>query len=287
MDKKTLNIGLPPVGKRLIQCLCPARGLLTAALLLFPLLATASGQRSIIAPGIEKVVHPDGSVEYRQVLPPRNETETPESTAAIEEKLEEKGAVEPDRAAATKWNGAPKIYKYRDSNGVVTYQSAVPQGFSYIEFKARPDCFACTAGSGVNWETTPLFSGRFEAEIQRHARLNGVSPALVKAVIHAESAFNPQARSRVGAQGLMQLMPGTAQELGVKQPFDPDQNIDGGVRYLAKLLRMYNNDVRLATAAYNAGPGAVQRYKGVPAFPETRAYVQRVAILERRYRQGS
>ncbi|MBS7326827.1 MAG: lytic transglycosylase domain-containing protein [Thiopseudomonas sp.] len=241
----------------------------------------AAGQRKIIAPGIEKVIHANGSVEYRQIavampvaLPePAVEVSKPEPVAV--------------KLAETLPVAAPKIYKYRDKNGVVTYQSAVPpSGISFVEFKPRTDCFACYTRSGVSWETTPLFVGRYEQEIQRHARLHNVSPALVKAVIHAESAFNPQARSRVGAQGLMQLMPGTAAELGVASPFDPDQNIDGGVRYLAMLLRMYNNDMRLATAAYNAGPGAVKRYNGVPAFPETQAYVQRVAILERRYRQG-
>ncbi len=243
--------------------------------------AVAAGQRKVIAPGIEKIIHANGSVEYRQIavaLPPV----LPE--AVVEVRQPEPVAVKPVESSPA---AAPKIYKYRDKNGVVTYQSAVPpSGISFVEFKPRVDCFACYTRSGVNWETTPLFVGRYEQEIQRHASLHNVSPALVKAVIHAESAFNPQARSRVGAQGLMQLMPGTAAELGVASPFDPDQNIDGGVRYLAMLLRMYNNDMRLATAAYNAGPGAVKRYNGVPAYPETRAYVQRVAILERRYRQG-
>jgi soluble lytic murein transglycosylase-like protein len=102
-------------------------------------------------------------------------------------------------------------------------------------------------------------------------------------VIHAESAFNPQARSRAGAQGLMQLMPQTAAELGVGNPFDAEQNIDGGVRYLAGLLQRYDQDVRLATAAYNAGPGAVQQYGGIPPYAETQAYVKRIEVLYRRY----
>ncbi len=258
--------------------LCIAMLLLASAAAL-----SATERRSIIAPGVEKIVHANGSVEYRQVeMPeppaaPAMELQQGTLTAETVEEISPEPATGPEM----------KIYKYRDKNGVTTYQSRKPgKGVTYTVFKPRDDCFACMAGSTVNWETTPLFVGRYEEEILHHARMHNVSPALIKAVIHAESAFNPQARSRVGAQGLMQLMPATAAELGVTSPFDPEQNIDGGVRYLAMLLQMYNNDVRLATAAYNAGPGAVQRHNGVPAYPETMAYVQRVAILERRYRHG-
>lgn len=255
-------------------------------LLVWTTVLPAAERRSVIAPGIEKIIHANGTVEYRQIVQ-STATEPAVSAAvvAVAQPANSESAATPEAVVPAP---AFKIYKFRDKNGVVTYQSSAPAGgIAYTEFKPRPDCFACNAGSGVNWETTPLFAGRYEQEILHHAGLHGVSPALVKAVIHAESAFNPQARSRVGAQGLMQLMPGTAADLGVLSPFDPEQNIDGGVRYLAMLLKMYNNDVRLATAAYNAGPGAVRRYNGVPAFPETRAYVQRVAILERRYRRGS
>jgi soluble lytic murein transglycosylase-like protein len=128
-----------------------------------------------------------------------------------------------------------------------------------------------------------LFADRYRDEIERIAALHDMDAALVRAVIHAESAFNPQARSRAGAQGLMQLMPQTAAELGVGNPFDAEQNIDGGVRYLAGLLQRYDQDVRLATAAYNAGPGAVQQYGGIPPYAETQAYVKRIEVLYRRY----
>ena len=259
-----------------------------AMLLVSATTLAATEQRSIIAPGVEKIVHANGAVEYRQVErqpPPAGPAAV--AVPATSSALDKKPGQELQATLAPASSQGTKIYKFRDENGVVTYQSRKPAGgIAYTEFKPRPDCFACMAGSGVNWETTPLFVGRYEQEILHHARLHGVSPALVKAVIHAESAFNPRARSKVGAQGLMQLMPATAAELGVTSPYDPEQNIGGGVRYLAMLLRMYNNDVRLATAAYNAGPGAVRRYNGVPAYPETRAYVQRVAILERRYRHG-
>jgi hypothetical protein len=114
------------------------------------------------------------------------------------------------------------------------------------------------------------------------AAQHDVEPGLVKAVIAAESNFRPHAVSRVGAQGLMQLMPATAADLGVERPFGVVENIDGGVRYLRAMLDRFG-DVARALAAYNAGPGAVDRYRGVPPYPETRAYIKRVLEYHRRY----
>jgi hypothetical protein len=115
-----------------------------------------------------------------------------------------------------------------------------------------------------------------EGLIHKYASLNGLDPSLVRAVVRHESGFNPQAVSPKGAQGLMQLMPGTADLMGVSNPFDPEQNIAGGVGYLRYCLDRFNNDVALALAAYNAGPERVARCGGVPAISETQAYVKNV-----------
>jgi soluble lytic murein transglycosylase-like protein len=121
----------------------------------------------------------------------------------------------------------------------------------------------------------PPAKGDYGAIIQKAAEKYGVDAKLVRAVVHAESGFNPRAVSGVGAQGLMQLMPDTARALGVSDAFDPAQNIDGGTRYLKSLLDRFG-DATKAIAAYNAGPHRVERYGGVPPFPETQSYVRRV-----------
>jgi hypothetical protein len=124
---------------------------------------------------------------------------------------------------------------------------------------------------------TPIASGPFGNYIHAAAQKHGVDEALISSVIAAESGFNPRAVSRKRAQGLMQLVPQTASRYAVTDAFDPAQNIDGGTRYLKDLLKQYHGDLARALAAYNAGPQRVQQYRGVPPYPETRAYVKRVS----------
>ncbi|HBT96194.1 MAG TPA: hypothetical protein DEB25_00350 [Desulfobulbaceae bacterium] len=126
----------------------------------------------------------------------------------------------------------------------------------------------------------------FDGSIYWAASRYSLDPLLIKAIIQTESAFNVRAVSRRGAQGLMQLMPDTARELFVRNPFDPHQNIVGGSRYLRSLLDTFGENLALSLAAYNAGPGAVMRAGGVPDFPETRKYVVRVLKKYRSLRQG-
>ena len=149
-----------------------------------------------------------------------------------------------------------QIYTWRDAKGTLVL-SNVPQGGA-----APPRSFAVPASSAVRTTVyaPPDRSRQYDGIIRTHAERQGVRPELVRAVVQVESAFNPVAISPKGAMGLMQLMPTTAEELGVGNPFNPEENIRGGVRYLRLLLDRYDNNEQLALAAYNAGPGAVDKY---------------------------
>jgi soluble lytic murein transglycosylase-like protein len=151
--------------------------------------------------------------------------------------------------------------------------------FTYVE-----SCYACSAMPGVNFGSVKLNTSAFTSEIHSAAQAFGVDEAVVRAIIHAESAYRANAVSHAGAQGLMQLIPATASRFGVSDPFDPAQNIRGGVQYLAWLMKRYSSNLNLVAAAYNAGEGAVDRNGGIPPYSETRRYVQRVGQLADRYR---
>jgi soluble lytic murein transglycosylase-like protein len=152
------------------------------------------------------------------------------------------------------------------------------QGTAPAAATAGPTAVAAVAPTGAGGPTP------FAAEIDAAAQRHNVDPALLKALIKHESGFNPSARSPAGAMGLTQLMPGTARSLGVTDPMDPAQSIEGGAKYLRQQLDRFRGDERLALAAYNAGPGAVQRFGGVPPYAETQNYVRKVMATAQEYR---
>lgn len=179
------------------------------------------------------------------------------------------------------------MYKFTDEDGIVHYTNIRPLGQKNIKIFSFP-CYAsdpkCTQ---LDWENIPLNRQAYDDEIQAAAQVFTVDDALIRAIIHAESAYQPQALSPRGAQGLMQLMPATQEELQIVDVFDPLSNIEAGTLYLSRLLNQFDQSVELAAAAYNAGPGAVREYGGVPPYKETREYVRRVKILYRRYRSAN
>lgn len=189
--------------------------------------------------------------------------------------------------------GYSTTYTWVDANDVRHYSSSKPQGVANVVTKRTEypifsisSCYACGLSSGVNFGNVKLNLKSFAEDIRRSAQKHNVDEAIVRAIIHAESAFRPHVVSPKNAQGLMQLIPGTAKRFGVRDAFDPAQNIEGGVQYLAFLLKRYKNNLTLASAAYNAGEGAVDKYNGVPPYKETKNYVVRVAQLAERYRKA-
>jgi soluble lytic murein transglycosylase-like protein len=178
-----------------------------------------------------------------------------------------------------------EIYKYVH-NGVVTYSANKPHRGSFESLK--PSCLLAYIGCELarsDWSRVKLNLSAYKAMIDEAARTHGVDADLIRAVIHAESNFNQQAKSKAGAEGLMQLMPKTQRLLQVTNPYDARENIHAGTRLLKQLLKKYGSNIRFAAAAYNAGETAVERYRGIPPYEETQHYVQRVAQLYSRYRQ--
>src|SRR5436190_21733844 len=163
-----------------------------------------------------------------------------------------------------------QVYRLSEGDGTVHFTNA-PTDPRYKNLAGY------SSGTSAGFlRLPPADTARYATEIKAAAERYGVPERLVQAVIRVESAFNPKAVSGKGAQGLMQLMPETASMLGVRNSFDPQQNIDGGVRHLRGLIDRFGNDLPLALAAYNAGEKAVLNYRGIPPFPETRDYVSRV-----------
>jgi soluble lytic murein transglycosylase-like protein len=164
------------------------------------------------------------------------------------------------------------IYKYVDENGVMLFTDSPGDGAVKITKNNRPSLNPSEGGSSI---TAPAYENLIKDTCDKYS----MDYDLIKAVIKAESNFNPTAVSSKGALGLMQLMPGTAYSLGVYNAFDAEANIDGGVRYLKAMLERFNGNHRLALAAYNAGPNAVERYGSIPPYRETQAYVKKIMSL--------
>lgn len=177
---------------------------------------------------------------------------------------------------ATVAPASAQIYSWRDASGALVVSDRPREGdaASAAATYMVPGTAAVKTTRAVGLSSK---AAAFDDVIEMHATAQGVEPDLVRAVIQVESAFNPAAVSAKGAMGLMQLMPATARELGVDNPFQPEENIRGGVAYLRQLLDRYDRNVELALAAYNAGPGSVAKYGGaVPPYRETQAYVRKV-----------
>ena len=178
---------------------------------------------------------------------------------------------------------AGNLYVYRDQDGSALLTNKKVSDGSYkqekVTYYPNTNVHAYSNWGSSEASVLPSYSKTKDAYdhiIRNAAQMYGVSEGLVKAIMHTESGFNPQARSPVGAQGLMQLMPATAQRFNVANAYDPVQNIHGGVKYLSWLIKRFKGNTQLALAGYNAGEGNVDKYGGIPPFRETQDYVRRV-----------
>jgi soluble lytic murein transglycosylase-like protein len=190
------------------------------------------------------------------------------------------GTSEAPRRALKYWSSKENRWKpVPRPNGAVmrAAQSAAVEVDQYVGHESSQSANAKIVNA--NFRGPLATTADIDSAIEQAAARHNVDPNLVRAVVKVESNFNPNAVSRKGAMGLMQLMPATARQLNVKNPFDPEQNVDAGVRHLKRLLESYGGDVKLTLAAYNAGAGAVARSAGVPHYAETQNYVRRITNL--------
>lgn len=177
---------------------------------------------------------------------------------------------------------ASSLYLCRDARGK-KYYSNMPESGRCRSITMPKLGSMSLSGSWPGYSRTSYKNVRYHSHIDYWGKRYNIDPNLIKAIIRAESGFDPYAVSKRGAQGLMQLMPATAREMRVSDPFNPEQNIAGGVRYLRKLLKMFDGDLVLSLAAYNAGPNQVKRAGGVPRITETKQYIKRVLSYYDRY----
>jgi len=218
---------------------------------------STSSQRPLAAPGKKSVVF----VSHPWMTDPMKPFEMATRAVLVVAMLVAAPPVIPPASA-----GAARLI---DGDGIVHFTN-VPEDPRYRRMRG-------TSGTVLGWSSkSDLPWGLYAKDIREISLQHDVDPVLVQAVVRVESAFNPSAVSRKGAGGLMQLMPGTASALGVLNRFDPRENIRGGVRHLRYLLDHYRGNVAMAVAAYNAGEGAVDFHRGIPPYPETEQYVQRV-----------
>jgi soluble lytic murein transglycosylase-like protein len=189
-------------------------------------------------------------------------------------------AAQPKRSRLVYWSSKENRWKPVPSAGTASMQAARSAAAEVTQYFGHESLQTANAKIlAANARGHQASSEEIDSSIVMAAARHNVDPNLVRAVVKVESNFNSNAVSRKGAMGLMQLMPSTARSLNVKNPFDPDQNVDAGVRHLKQLLENYGGDVNLTLAAYNAGAGAVARSSGVPHFAETQNYVRRITNL--------
>lgn len=177
---------------------------------------------------------------------------------------------------------APPVYSQRDASGSIVFSDAPIVDGQLVRTSYQPQDGRPVAQASCNELSSDKMAARakfYDQAIEAASKAHNIDADLIRAVAQVESCFDAKAVSRVGAEGVMQLMPATAAELGVSDSFDATENIDGGASYLAKMMNRFDQNHQLALAAYNAGPGAVEKHDGIPPFPETQDYVKKVLDL--------